>query len=81
MWGMGMYGDFGFAGWLPMVLFAILLAIGFNLIAGRMGKSRVLWTVLALVPVVNVFFYVYAWFAIVIYILDRLNALAGKPQA
>jgi hypothetical protein len=76
-----MMGAFSFIPLLAFILIAILFAIGFAKIAGRMGKSPVLWAVLSLVPVVNYFFWIYAMFVILIYVLDRLNAIGTKVGA
>jgi len=74
-------GAFSFIPLLAFILIAILFAIGFAKIAGRMGKSPVLWAVLSLIPVVNYFFWIYAMFVILIYVLDRLNAIGSKVGA
>jgi hypothetical protein len=76
-----MMGAFSFIPLLAFILIAILFAIGFAKIAGRMGKSPVLWAVLSLVPVVNYFFWIYAMFVILLYVLDRLNAIGAKLGA
>jgi len=67
----------GLAQFLPMLFIAIPFAIGFYHVAGRMGRNQFLWALLSLVPVINFFFFMYAWFAIVLYVLDRLNATSG----
>lgn len=59
-------------------IMAIPFAIGAWFVAGRMGRSRVLWVILTLIPVVNVFFYIYAMFAVLLYVLDRLNQVAPR---
>lgn len=77
-----MHGAYGYmAG--PAVLWwlalAIPFAIGAWLVAGRMGRNRWVWAILAVVPFVNVFFYIYAFFAVLLYVLDRLNQMAPRP--
>lgn len=78
---MQMMGAFAFAPLLAFVLIAILLAIGFALVAGRIGKSSVMWAVLSLIPIVNYFFWIYASFMVLLYMLDRLNAIGAKVGA
>ena len=60
---------------------SIPFAIGAWFVAGRMGRSRALWVILTLVPFVNFFFYIYAIFAVLLYILDRLNQVAPPSRA
>ncbi len=70
----------GFMTFLPLILMSIPFAIGAYFVAGRMGRSRALWVILTLIPFVNILFYFYAMFAILLYILDRLNGVAPPPQ-
>lgn len=65
---------------LPIVLISIPFAIGAYFVAGRMARSRPLWVILTLIPFVNFLFYVYAMFAVLLYILDRLNEVAPTAQ-
>lgn len=62
-----------------MIIFAGL-AIGNYFIAGRMGRNKVVWVVLSLIPFVNFVFMYYVIYAVILYILDRLNGIAGGPQ-
>ncbi len=78
---MQMMGAFAFVPLLAFVLIAVLLAIGFAMVAGRIGKSSVLWAVLSLIPVVNYFFWIYASFVVLLYVLDRLNAIGERVSA
>jgi hypothetical protein len=57
---------------------SIPFAIGAYFVAGRMGRSQWVWAILAVVPVVNFFFYIYAFFAVLLYVLDRLNQTAPR---
>jgi hypothetical protein len=67
---------------LPYLVISILIAIGAYHVAGRMGRSKALWTILMIIPVVNFFFSIYAFFAVLLYILDRLNEASGRtPRA
>lgn len=76
-----MMGAFSFIPLLLIFLVFIAFAIGFAIIAGRIGKSSVLWAILSLIPVVNYFFWIYAMFTILLYVLDRLNAIGSKVGA
>lgn len=60
----------------------ILLAIPSNKIAGRIGQSPALFTVLALIPLLNLLFFFVMGILVLLHILDRLNAIeaALKPQ-
>ncbi len=71
---------FGLMTFLPLILFSIPFAIGAYFVAERMGRSRALWVVLTLIPIVNFIFYIYVMFAILLYVLDRLNGVAPPPQ-
>ena len=62
-------------------IFGIVFAIGNGFVAARLGKSVVLWVVLSLIPGVNFFFLYYVFYAIVIGVLRRLNAIADKIGA
>lgn len=78
-----MYGDgffaFHLAALIPYLVISLPFAIGFYFVAQRMGRPPLLWAVLALIPFINFFFWVYASFAVVLYVLDRLNT--GKSDA
>ena len=71
--------------WLPPLImfsaFGVIFAIGNGFVAARLGKPVVLWVILSLVPGVNFFFLYYVFYAIVIGILRRLNAIADKIGA
>ena len=75
-------GGFPFhgAGLVWLVIVALPFAIGLYFVAGRIGQNQLLWAILALIPVVNWFFAIYAFFATVLYALDRLNAMAPPAQ-
>jgi hypothetical protein len=45
-----------------------------------LGRNKVLWVVLTLIPIVNFIFAYYVIYVIIIYIVDKLNALAGGPE-
>jgi hypothetical protein len=54
------------------------MAVGNGFIARRLGHSAALWVALSLVPVVNYFFYVYVGYAVILRILNRLDALHAR---
>lgn len=54
------------------------LAVGNGFIARALGKHVVAWVILSLIPVVNYFFYIYVGYAVVLGILQRLNAIAAR---
>ena len=60
------------------ILVAIGIAIGNGFIAKALGKSVALWVILSLIPGVNVFFYYYIAYAVVLGILHRLNAITAR---
>ena len=45
-----------------------------------MGRNKILWVVLTLIPIVNFVFLYYVMYSVLLYILDRLNALSGKSK-
>lgn len=68
---------FGFFPLIPRILISIPFAIGFYHTARRLGRSPAVWAILALIPIVNYFFAIYAGFVILFAVLDRLHALGG----
>jgi hypothetical protein len=56
----------------------IALAVGNGFIARALGKSVPLWVVLSLIPIVNYFFYIYIFYAVVLGVLHRLNAITAR---
>jgi hypothetical protein len=77
-----MDADYGFypsiPGLIVTVALWIALAVGNGFIARALGKHVVLWVILSLIPVVNVFFYIYIAYAVVLGILHRLNAITAR---
>ena len=66
---------------LPLFLLSIPLAIGNYFLAGRLGKNRVTWVILSLIPFVNIFFLYYVGFGVLFRLLDTLTALAARLGA
>jgi hypothetical protein len=78
-----MDSDYGsFAPSLPviivMVALWIALAVGNGFIARALNKHVALWVILSLIPIVNVFFYIYIFYAVIIGVLHRLNAITAR---
>lgn len=73
-------GGMLFPAFLWLIVVSIPIAIGVYLVAGRMGRTQWAWAILAVVPFVNVFFYIYAFFAVLLYVLDRLNQAAPRAE-
>ena len=66
------------AGIAAFVALYIALAVGNGFVAKALGKHVALWVILSLIPVVNYFFYIYIFYAVVLGILHRLNAIAAR---
>ena len=81
---MGPQGVDIFASFLPFLIIFVGLAIGNYFIADRMGRNKIVWVVLTLIPIVNFIFMYYVIYAVIIYVLDKLNAAtdqAGQGSA
>jgi len=72
---------FQFTAFVPLILFAIPIAIGNYFLAGRMGRNKVLWVVLTLIPIVNFIFIYYVMYVVVLYVLDKLNRLTDSLES
>jgi hypothetical protein len=74
--------DYGFYPSIPGLIITvalwIALAVGNGFIARALNKHVVLWVILSLIPVVNVFFYIYIFYAVVLGVLHRLNAITAR---
>jgi hypothetical protein len=70
-----------FSGLIPIIILFFGFAIGNYFIAGRMGRNKILWVLLTLIPIVNFVFLYYVMYSVILYILDRLNALSGQSKA
>ncbi len=77
----GHLAGFDFIALIPLVILMVPLAIGFTLLAGRMGRSQFLWGILSVIPFVNYFFWIYAMFVTLLYMLDKLNAISARAGA
>jgi hypothetical protein len=70
-----------FVSFLPLLIIFVGLAIGNYFIAGRMGRNKILWVVLTLIPIVNFIFMYYVIYAVILYVLDKLNRVAERLEA
>ena len=66
---------------LPLLMMQIPLAVVTWFLSKRIGINHFLWTTLVLMPVIGVFLFYYPFFKMVLYALDRLNAIEGKINA
>ena len=64
-----------------MTLLSAGAAIGNGFIAARLGKSVVLWVILSLIPIYNLFFLYYVGYVVVTRVLGRLNAILARVDA
>ena len=76
-----MGGGEHFTAFLPLILIFVGLAIGNYFIADRMGRNKILWVILTLIPIVNFIFMYYVIYAVIIYVLDKLNKLTDSPKS
>ena len=74
-----------YTGFFPSPIFLVVivalwiaLAVGNGFIARALGKHVALWVILSLIPIVNYFFYIYIFYAVVLGILHRLNAITAR---
>lgn len=66
---------------LPFFIASIPLAICASALAPRLGKSKLLWGVLCVLPLINLFFLYYVFYCVSARILDRLDAIAKRVGA
>ncbi|MBT5945265.1 MAG: hypothetical protein HOK98_02460 [Rhodospirillaceae bacterium] len=69
-----------FVSFFPFLIIFVGLAIGNYFIAGRMGRNKILWVVLTLIPIVNFVFMYYVIYAVILYVLDKLNAVTDRAS-
>jgi hypothetical protein len=63
------------------LLMGAIFAIGFWFVAGRVGRTRWAWALLSIIPFVNFFFFIYAFFRVLLYGIDRINDIAAAAAA
>jgi hypothetical protein len=62
---------------MPFVILGILFAIGNWYLAKSMNRSAPVWVILSLIPIVNIFFFYYVGYVVVLYIIRTLNGLSS----
>ncbi|ALK08768.1 hypothetical protein [Blastochloris viridis] len=63
---------------IPYFMIGLPLAIGNYFLADRLGKNKLLWVLLSIIPIFNSFFLIYIGYVTVIHILDRLAKLSEE---
>jgi hypothetical protein len=60
-----------------LFLFAVYIAVAIanGNLAARLNKSVALWVVLSLIPFVNVGFYIYVFYVVLFFVIDRLKLI------
>ena len=75
-------GGFGeIAGFIPLFIFGIPFAIGNYFLAKSMDRSIALWVILSLVPVVNIFFFYFVAYVVILFLIRRLNEISNAVSA
>jgi hypothetical protein len=54
----------------------IAVAIANGYLAARLDRNVAVWVILSLIPIVNVFFYMYAFYVVLFFVVDRLKLIA-----
>ena len=64
-----------------VILLAIYIAVAIanGNLAARLDRSVPVWVVLSLIPVVNVFFYIYVFYVVLFFVIDRLKLIPPAP--
>ncbi|WOH49294.1 hypothetical protein [Bradyrhizobium sp. sBnM-33] len=63
---------------LPFLIMSIPVAICAAALAPSLGKSRALWAILCLIPLINLFFLYYVFYCVSARVLDRLDEIAKR---
>jgi hypothetical protein len=74
MLGLALYLVFLFA-----VYIAIAIANGY--LAARLDRNVAAWVILSLIPFVNVFFYIYAFYTVLFFVVDRLKPVGPAARS
>ncbi len=64
-----------------LLIFVVFIAIGFWFVAGRIGRTKWAWALLSIIPFVNFLFFPYAFFRVLLYVLDQLNTIVAAAAA
>jgi hypothetical protein len=60
--------------------FYIAMAVANGYLAARLGKSVPAWVILSLIPIVNVFFFLYIGYTVLFFIIDRLKQISPRTS-
>lgn len=63
---------------LPYLLAFLPFAIGNYFLARAVGQPRILWVILSLIPIVNLFFLYYVFYTVVLRVLRKLDDIAQR---
>ena len=66
---------------IPIIVIFVGFAIGFGFLAKRLEKNVAIWVVLSLIPIINYFFWIYAMFITLYYIIDTLKSVAKSTES
>ena len=58
----------------------VAIAVGNGYLAARLDKSVPAWVILSLIPLVNIFFFIYLVYTVLFFIIDRLKQLSARPM-
>ncbi|MGH7092013.1 MAG: hypothetical protein ACREFB_00575 [Stellaceae bacterium] len=53
----------------------VALAVANGMLAARLEKSVAAWVILSLIPLVNLFFFIYVGYTVLFFIIDRLKGV------
>jgi hypothetical protein len=62
----------------PWLLVSIPFVIGNYMIAERLGRSRLLWLFLSIIPFANMFFNIYVFYVVIITGFDMLSSILSR---
>jgi hypothetical protein len=62
-----------------VVYIAIAIANGY--LAVRLDRNAAAWVILSLIPFVNVLFYIYAFYTVLFFVVDRLKLAAPAARS
>ncbi len=66
---------------LPLIIISVPFAIGFGYLAKALEKNVVVWVIISLIPLVNYFFWIYAMFVTLLFILENLKDIRANMAA
>lgn len=65
-----------------LILLAIYIAVAIanGYLAARLSRSVAGWVILSLIPIINVFFFVYAGYTVLFFVIDRLKFITPRTS-